>query len=300
MKQRVGFYLTWFLIQLFRFIPFAVLYVLSDGLAVFLYRILKYREKVVLGNLKIAFPNKDEVALRQIARQAYRNLTDVTLESIKSCTMSIPDLRRRMRIENPELLAETLDAGKIAIVAGSHYNNWEYACVILNQQMPGPTFTAYKPMSNSYTDAYYNARRSRDGMIMTEMNQVYALMRKHRDTPHIWFLAADQSPSSRKSAQWAQFFGRTTAFLPGVDVLARRFDAPVFYFYIQRTRRGYYTMRFKTMCAHPAQTEPGAITQLFAKTAENQILGDPGNWLWSHKRWKINQDDVALPAQQKE
>ena len=46
--------------ELFRLVPFRVLYVLSDGLAFLLYRVAGYRKKVVFENLRRAFPGKSE------------------------------------------------------------------------------------------------------------------------------------------------------------------------------------------------------------------------------------------------
>ena len=52
----IGYFFLRVFIELFRLVPFRVLYVLSDGLAFLLYSIIGYRKKVVLDNLRRSFP----------------------------------------------------------------------------------------------------------------------------------------------------------------------------------------------------------------------------------------------------
>jgi KDO2-lipid IV(A) lauroyltransferase len=72
-----------------------------------------------------------------------------------------------------------------------------------------------------------------------------------------------------------------------VDVLARKFNFPVFYYHVQRLRRGFYDVHYSEICLKPADAEATAITQAFANKLEAIIKDQPENWLWSHKRWKM-------------
>lgn len=65
------FYAIFYLISL---IPWPVIYVLSDGVAFLLRKIIKYRLDVVHHNLAIAFPNKTIQERNQIAKEFYQNL----------------------------------------------------------------------------------------------------------------------------------------------------------------------------------------------------------------------------------
>lgn len=273
---------------LFRFVPFRALYALSDLMAFVLFRVLGYRKKVVLENLKRVFPHKNENEIRAIAVGSYRNLCDITLETIKSFTMSQAERWRRCPIKNPELVNAFLQKGQSLIVSGSHYNNWELAC--LSIPMPfdgGQAVTVYKPLNNKVIDAWVNASRARGGMVMTDMDKVFGEMRRRRNTPCAWFLVADQSPSSPKNAHWVSFLGQDSASLPGVDVLARAFNYPVLYFHLRRLRRGFYELEYEVLWPAPSTAKEMDITRAYARMSETEILAQPENWLWSHKRWKI-------------
>ncbi|MFN0035726.1 MAG: lysophospholipid acyltransferase family protein [Saprospiraceae bacterium] len=279
-----------FLLQIFRLVPFRVLYVLSDALAFFLFKIIGYRRKVIFENLQRAFPEKNEAEIRQIARATYRNLTDVTLETFKSFTAPYPEIERRCFCLNPEIMNHYLDQGQSILLMGSHLGNWEYSGLTMPPQFHGATLTAYKPLKNKGMDAYLNRARSRTGMEMVAMDEVFKAIRKRgkEQPPTVFILLADQSPSSRKSAHWVEFFGQDTASLPGGDVLGRKFEMPVLYYRVRRTaRRGFYEIEFSEICADPSAAAEMDITRAFARRLEADIREQPEQWLWSHKRWKM-------------
>lgn len=285
--QYLGYLLLRGIVELFRFVPFPVLYALSDGLAFFLARVLGYRRQVVSDNLRRAFPEKTEAERAALARRSYQNLTDVTLETLKSHTLSLAEATRRCRPLNPELLNQYLDEGRAVILCGSHLGNWEYSGLSMPPMFHGSTVTAYKPMSNKYIDAFTNRGRSRTGMEMMSMDDTFRVMRQRGKQACVFILLSDQSPSSPKSAHWVELFGIPTATLPGADVLARKFQFPVLYYFPRRVRRGFYEIQFSTLCPDPAGLPDMEITRRYTRQLEADILANPEQWLWSHRRWKM-------------
>jgi len=273
--------------ELFRFVPFPLLYLLSDGFAFFLYRIIGYRVQVMRDNLQRAFPQKNAAEIERILRDSYRNLTDVTLETIKSFTTPVEEIARRCTVRNPEVVNQFLDQGRPVILAGSHYHNWEWTGLSMPPVLHGTVVTAFKPLSNRLLDRYYNRCRMRTGMHMVSMDETYAAMRKYQREQAVFILLGDQSPSSRKSAHWISFLGVETAFLPGTDFLARRFGFPVVYYHIERYRRGFYAVHYLPVWPDPATAGEQDITKACARMLEEAILQAPAGWLWSHKRWKM-------------
>jgi KDO2-lipid IV(A) lauroyltransferase len=287
----IGYFFLRLVAEIFRFVPFGAMYALSDGMAFLLFKIVGYRKKVVLENLRQAFPEKSEAEIRRIARLFYQNLTDTTLETVKYFSTSLAETNRRCPVLNPELVNRYLDREQSVILAGSHYNNWEICGLTMPPTFHGATVTAFKPLTNKTIDRYLNGSRSRTGMEMISMEETFKEMRKRAGKPVVWILLADQSPSSRKSAHWVEFLGQDSASLPGVDVLARKFDFPVLYFHVRRAaRRGFYEVLFEEIWTKPAAATEADITRAFARHLETKIREQPENWLWSHKRWKIKRE----------
>ena len=278
-------------VHIFRLVPFQALYMLSDVLAFLLYRLIGYRKNVIIGNLKRAFPEKKHAEIKKIAWQAYLNLTDVTLETLKAQSMPLAETKRRCIAMNPEIVAEYLIRGQSVIVAGSHYGNWEYAGLTMPEGLLGKLVGVYKPMTNKAVESFVNQKRGQGGLVLVPMEESVAVMRKqHKKEAWAYMLIADQSPSSRKRAHWVEFFGQETACLPGVDVLARTFGFPVFSYQIKRVRRGYYEIEYSPLWMDPETAAEGDITRAYNRRLEDEITENPGAWLWSHKRWKMRRE----------
>ena len=79
-----------------------VLYVLADFLYIIIYRVLRYRLKVVRRNLAASFPEKSEQERRAIERGFYHHFADYIVETLKLAHISLEELQRRAYVQNPE------------------------------------------------------------------------------------------------------------------------------------------------------------------------------------------------------
>ena len=120
---------------IFRIIPFKLLYVISDGIFYPTYYLIGYRKKVVFGNIRNSFPEKDEREIRRIVKDFYHHLVDILLESMKAFTMAESELLKRYEFENTAFLDELQQQGKSVICVGAHYNNWEWGGIASGSQL---------------------------------------------------------------------------------------------------------------------------------------------------------------------
>ncbi len=105
------YYLVYGLMYAMSLLPMWLLYGFSDGVALFLYAVIRYRRSVVLSNLRIVFPEKTEVERLRIARKFYRNFTDNFMETIKLLSASPVYLQKHFVIDNPEVMEDFHDRG---------------------------------------------------------------------------------------------------------------------------------------------------------------------------------------------
>jgi len=270
-------------------IPFFVLYPLSELVSFVLYRIVGYRKNVVRDNLTRSFPNLDKKSLRRLERLSYKNLSDVLLEGIKGFTMTRGQIRRRHLVVNPEILDSFKSEGRTVITLPSHYGNWEWGSLSPGLYIKDFKIVAfYKPLTNPYADRFVRKNRSRTSTMLASIYKTNATFDSLKNEMTAYIMAADQSPSNTKSAVWVDFLGRKTAFLHGPEKYATRYNCPVFFVDIQRVKRGFYRLELILLSDNPAELEPGEITRRYAGKLEEAILKKPENWLWSHRRWKLN------------
>ena len=126
MRSKLIYWLVYSGMWLFSALPFRVLYMLSDLNCLLMYRIGKYRRRVVRGNLLRSFPEKTDAERLQIERKFYRYLSDYMLEDLKLLHMSAEELCARMTYKNTEQYLELTEKYGGIIVMIPHYANYEW------------------------------------------------------------------------------------------------------------------------------------------------------------------------------
>jgi len=263
------------------------LYRISDLIYFILYRIVGYRKKVILSNLKKAFPNKSEKEINQIISMVYLNLSDVIIEGIKGFTMFRSQIVTRHKIINPEVLDSIYQSGGSIIGVTGHYCNWEWGSLSASLQTHYEPIAFYKPLSNKWIDRFMLWSRSKYGTKLTSIYETSNTFENKLGNKSFYLMAADQNPSKRKKSIWVDFLGIDTAFLDGPERYAKKYNYPVVYMDVQRKKRGYYTIELSVIAPDPSELPDGEITKRYAEKLESVILKEPGNWLWSHRRWKL-------------
>ncbi len=269
-------------------IPFFLMYGFSDFMRLILFRVMRYRKKVVLDNLSnanLGVPYREQ---KKVLRNIYKNLTDIIIEGIKSFTMSRRQILKRHKLLNPEILDPYFDARKSVIVVTGHYCNWEWGSLSAGLQTPFNIIAFYKPLSNPMVDRFLRWSRSRFGTTLAPIYETSNTFEKFKGTPSIYLMAADQSPAKAEKAYWVNFLNRKTAFLHGPEKHARNNNYPVVFVEIQRVKRGKYEMMLSVIADDVQHLADGEITRRYAQKLESVIRANPANWLWSHKRWKLS------------
>ncbi len=290
-KSMLFSWLIWPWIKLISLLPFAVLYVISDGLFVLLYYVLKYRRAVVESNLKRCFPNKSQVEIKSIEKEFYRHLGDLFVETIKGISISKSEMKRRMVNVNQNIYDELHETGKSSIIVMSHCGNWEWICLMSQLSCTQQIQCIYKSLSSQGFDRMMFLMRSKFGANPIPMEQTLRILAANKDIVTCNAFIGDQNPSSGKTACWVDFFNQETAFMWGPEKIARKFNWPLFYLSTIKVKRGYYQAITVPLTLEPNKLEEGEITQLIAKHTQLEIENQPSTWLWSHRRWKHKREN---------
>jgi len=290
MSKRFESIIIYFLVQLFRFIPFPLLYSISWLAYILAYYFWGYRKKIVFNNLTNAFPEKSPQEIVFIAKQFYRNFCDVLAETVKGQTMSESALTKRFHVLNPDLLNNLFYQKKSVISIGAHYANSEWG-KILGKQLMHPMIIIYSPFTNKYLNNYNNRKRVKFGMQLIPFFRTVRAFNELKNDPHCFIMGVDQRPFDQKTALWLTFLNQDTACHKGYEQIARKFNIPVVYSDIQRIKKGFYTLEYIMLHEEPSQVQEGYIVHQFMKTLEEIIRKKPENWLWSHNRWKYKRTE---------
>lgn len=266
-------------------LPLRMLYVLSDVICFFLYNVFRYRKDIVIDNLRNAFPDKSEKEIRIICNKFYHNFCDQWVEMLKLLTISEKQLNKRFK-GNWDLLETLRVQGKNTYVFLGHTFNWEWANVAsqfnIHQQMAG----VYLPIESAAFDRFVlKLRRRANGMMisMKARKDAFAALNK---TQHVLGLIADQNPSNLNNVLWVNFMHRKAPFFVGSAHMARKGNAAVVLSTIKKIKRGYYQLDMECLCNGAEAMEAEAIITAYVKHLERQVMEQPENYMWTHRRWK--------------
>lgn len=281
----------WYLLSL---LPMRVLYVISGGLYLLLYRIVGYRRKVVKKNLTGSFPEKSEEKLRKIEQGFYHFFCDYLVETVKLMTISQEEMKRRIKFRGAELIDEIIGSGQSVTLYVGHYCNWEWASSIplwINPSTWGGQ--VYHPLENKVFDKLFLTIRERMGAHCIAMQDTLREIMKHKreNQPIVMGYISDQKPLWVNIHHWVDFLHHDTPVLTGAERIARKMNHAVLYVDIQRVRRGYYEAEFKCITREPQKLKEYELTDIYFEMLEKSIRRAPEFWLWSHNRWSRTREE---------
>ena len=286
-------YILYVFIWLISFLPFRMLYVVADMNYVLLYYVFRYRRRVVRVNLCNSFPEKSLKEIVGIERKYYKHMADLTVELYKMWHMSEASIRKRCVFRNTELPQKYFDEGRSVIGVLGHYGNWEWMSSYSLWENDADFLALYKPIRDKMTDRMMKEIRSRFGAVLVAKDDTLRVIARYRSEGRL-FLAGfigDQTPNVHNLNFWTRFLNQDTPVLLGTERIARKYDIPVVSVRMRKVKRGYYEVEFVDVCPHPAELEPGVLTEKHTRLLESFIREEPQYWLWSHKRWKHRREN---------
>ena len=265
-------------------IPFRLIYIVSDCLGFLLYRVFKYRFKMVRKNLRLVFPDKSIEEIKKIEKDFYRHFADITIESIKAFGMNENQMRNRYKYVNIELIKNIQKKKMNIIIICGHYSNFEWLLSI-GYNLKGNGYGIFTPMTNKYFNSLFKRIRMKHKAYMISRYKVKDFMTTINPKKNYFFgFAADQSPRKVGKSYINYFLGHKVPIFTGAERFSKDYDLSVVFADITRTNRGYYKTKFIEIVDQNDSNY--SITDQFLKLLENQIYRDPSQYFWSHNRFK--------------
>ena len=285
--QRFWLEVLWIICRGFALLPHCIRhYIFGSICYLLLCHVLRYRRGVIMDNLSRSFPDKSEKELRKICRGTYRNLTEQIVNMISQSGVSDKTLMHRMKVTNAEQVRKQI-GNRSAIMLTAHFGPWEAGSTV-SLVVPDQTFVAvYHKLTNTVVDELMKRIRTHTNVELVDMKRTMRHFVNNKDKrPMAMGLIADQNPVLRANMHWYKFLHQWTAFFEGGEVLALKYNLPVYYFSPRRISAGHYEGTFTLIYDGEEQVEPYTITERYVRLLENDINAHPEMWMWSHRRWK--------------
>jgi KDO2-lipid IV(A) lauroyltransferase len=251
---------------------------------------LGIRRRVVLDNLRLAFPEKAEAERREIARRTYLNLGQMIPDFLRVPFLPREEIERIFVYDGFERLGEARAQGKGVIVCTAHFGNFDLLAAA--HTLKGfPVTMITRQMGKSGANDLWRAIRRRSGvedLVVSKGSTLAAAVRAMKADRFLGYVI-DQNQAPRH-AIFPTFFGVPAATAPTPAVLAMRSGAPVVFALSVPLGDG----RHKVIVEGPLDVpDTGdrdrdvlAFMQDLNDRLERWIRVYPDRWYWLHRRWK--------------
>jgi KDO2-lipid IV(A) lauroyltransferase len=292
MKQlasQAGIRLALGLLWLLHWLPLPVLAALARGMGRLLYKLAKSRRKVGLRNLELCFPDMPLAEREQLLRAHFGWLTQSLLDRAVLWWASPARIKRLIHIEGDIDLAERemQTSGRPTMWLCPHFVGLDVAgaSILLCQKRPGASI--YQAQSNPLMDKLMKRGRLRFGNaeIFPRSDSVKPLLRAIKDGRG--FFNLPDMDFGRKDAAFVPFFGVPAATLMAPSRMARMLNMVVQPVIAELLPGGKgWRVRYMAPLDDFPTADAVADTARMNRFIEGEILKQPAQYLWVHKRFK--------------
>lgn len=261
---------------------------LGSAFGSFVFSVIGLRKKLVLNNLRNAFPEKNEEEINTIALGSFRNLFTAYFEILYLDKLTADQIRKYISFPEIEKFKEYLHSGKGLIILTGHYANWELCAFAVPVLVPEKYTIVVQKQRNPYINQFMSSMRSRFGTKLVVMERALRESLRALSNNETVALIADQS--GPESGIYANFFGRPASTHQGPVVFQLRSGAPMVMMML--IREGHEKFRIEieeidtTNLLGTDEEKMKELTQRHVNVLEKYIRLHPEQWLWMHKRWK--------------
>jgi len=272
----------------FRFCGLKLARKFSYPLAAIFFYLIPVRKKIVLKNLKKAFPDYDAQTINKIAFNCYRNFAVSFIEILCIPDLSKDEIINILPVSNPELIINRFNERKGVILLSAHFGNWEYIAASVSARINIPFHVVVKKQRNPFVNDWMNKARTKWINKIIPLGISIRRVYKEIKNKNIVAMVADQRGPYEGIR--IKFFGIDTAVYSGPAILALKTGAPIIYgLTIRQPDYSYKVILEEIDLSDLPENEEEKVIEISKRHTEfleNYIRQYPEQWFWMHNRWK--------------
>ncbi len=308
--HKVSYLLILILTWPIRWMPYRMIHAVGAFLGTAIYHLFPKYRKRALSNLALASSLQlTEEQIRRHAKESLQNLIITCLEYAKFD--SEKQIHHVASCINPETADRLMKENKPVIFFCGHQSNWEVLFLEGTSRMPGVAIG--RPIKNKLLYNWVTSIRQKfGGKMIAPQNAIREGLRGLKKGAFLGIVGDQGMPNSGFSSP---FFGRNAWTSPIAAILSHRTGSPIIVATTHRSEGKYsihYSEPIWPNTEAPLESETERLMVATLANLEKKIAEAPGQWLWSHNRWKQQTRDrlklkfrhesilVILPKQKKQ
>ena len=239
-------------------------------------------KKIIVKNIRIFSQNISELKQNEIISKMWKNYGMTFIEYI--FLDYFYKEKSHIVFDGEDELHKLKKKQKSAIFISGHFANFELMSMEITKRNINLA-TVYRPLNNFFLNPFMEYLRKKfvcPNQIKKGVNGVREAIRYIKDK-HSIALMIDQRVSEGKIVD---LFGNPalTTTLPAQ--LALKHDLEIIPVFIERIKNDKFKIEFQKAINPKNFDNKLELTKELNKILENMILRNPGQWIWTHNRWK--------------
>ena len=238
--------------------------------------------KIIDKNLDIFSSRASNINKQKISSQMWKNYGMTFIEYIFLKKFRFNE--SHIKIKGKENIYENLKNNKPVIFVSGHFANFELMAMEITK-MNIKLASIYRPLNNKFLNPFMEHIREKyvcNKQIKKGINGVREVI-DYLKKDYSIALMIDQRVSEGEKIN---FFGKEalTTTLPAQ--LAKKYNLDIIPVYIERVKNNNFLIEFQKPVNPKNFGNKLELSNELNKVLEKMILKNPGQWIWSHNRWK--------------
>ena len=241
-------------------------------------------KKIIIANIKKAFPDIEYVNLRRMIKLMWNNYGRIFAEYIFIKDFRNGKLESNIKIIGQDILEEIKKNNRQVIFISGHLSNFELMAMCLEKN--GIKLSAiYRPLNNIFLNIIMERIRKKY-ICKNQIKKGIGGMKKLISLKKNNFSTALMIDQRVSEGILSNFFNQKALTTTIPAQLIKKFNIPIVPVYIERLKN----INFKIVIHEPINFEDNATTENITEdlniVLEKMVKNNPEQWIWSHNRWK--------------
>ena len=259
-----------------------------------LYYLVPVRRRIVMENLRQVFGDQlSETELRRLARCFYSHVAKTIKENLAMTVSSERRIAGQVDVLGVEHVLKAAGQGNGVLILTGHFGNWELSAVaaMLQFKQYQNRFHVIRKRVGLGLEGVIFGRFRKAGLRVMRQTDALTKVFDALDNNDAIIFIMDQHNVVGSKAIAVEFFGRKAGTNRSLALVARQSGAPVIPAVSFRGPDGRHVMKFhpplEWISADHHREEIYLNTLGYNRVLERFILEHPDQWLWGHRRWKL-------------
>jgi KDO2-lipid IV(A) lauroyltransferase len=242
--------------------------------------------EIIAKNLDIFIGSYNEIKKKKITKDMWSNYGKTFIEYI--FLKNFKDNNLHIKIKGEDILQKIINKNKPVIFVSGHFANFELMSMELTKRNI-QLATIYRPLNNFFINPIMEHVRRKyvcKNQIKKGLPGVKGAINYIKNNFSV-ALMIDQRVSEGEKIPFFEHMALTTT-LPAQ--LATKYKLDIVPIYIARDEKDNFEIEIydpiKNLNEQSPETEKLDMTIKLNKVLERMISKDPGQWIWTHNRWK--------------